>query len=559
MIGKLKKIYDLVPVPSKKSSKEVAVWIFKQLNIEFTKEDVSDGVITYSFSFQDAFFHMSCFEGQPDVVVNFYYVFVEKYELRQGIAYLCNRLNREYHHATFFYSYGEDENDVSVHLKNTFTLTDTNLENKKVFTDKLGELFSLRRLFDDEFRGLRSSFEKSDRVDVLDELQMEKRAKYLLLEQEISNQHYPVIRTQFQHLVLTPNDIFTFSGKFLPQENVEKISFVYVHHFQEEIAKEDFASYNVAAKIRELRENLRQEGTGEKDRYILSVSCNDGSFYSANMIWQSESKTSDYYMLTINSPFVLKKSEVVTESEQPLNVVYVLDKSKSNNEAEAKYMIDDAIDKAKSGRYDELNDDQKVLVNFANWTIKEDLYWGYKYFNDKCYFQAIKHFECVLGAIHPVFDTLTKKQKTDILGVYFRTGFAYTELNVYSKALYYLDIPYCFGNLDGCMAYITCLLKAKDFRASDIIENQLSMITERLRDYDEEDEVPDSYMEYRNFLLRNRVIMLIDKKKYGHAEDMLNRMLKEDDEGLRIFAESELSYLKTLKEKEEKDEENKKE
>ncbi|MCQ2211444.1 MAG: hypothetical protein MJZ34_14255 [Paludibacteraceae bacterium] len=546
MIEKIKQLYDYVPL--KKSSKAVTLWLFKKLNIEYQQEDINDDNTTYNFSFQDANFHIICSNKGHEIVVNFYYIFCEKYDYRQAIYYLCNCLNRDYHQANFFYSYDEETNEISVHLKNTSRLDEENKENKERFTNILGDFFALRRLFHDEFVNIKSTVDKSKEVDVIDELHKEKRGKYLVYEQEIANKHFTAIRTNFQHLVLTPCDIFTISGKFLPADNIKKISFTHIHHSIQEIPIEEYTSFNIASTIRDIIEN-KNPNDDKEDKYQISISCLDGDYYTASLIWQSESKNSDYFLLTIQNSFLLKKNGMREESDQPLNMIYVLDKSKSNNIAEAKFMIDDAIDKAHAGKFDELTDEQLVLINFIGWSMSEDLYWGNKYFNDKCYFQAIKHFECVLNSIHPLFDTLNKKQKTEILEVYTKLGFSYTELKVYSKALFYLDVPFGYGHINGCIAYINCLVNSNDFRALDAIDNQLNLITRRLQEYEDDENLPENYVRYRNFLIRRRSFILIEKKLYDQAEEMLTRMLESEDETIQQFAESELAYLKSIKEK----------
>jgi hypothetical protein len=136
------------------------------------------------------------------------------------------------------------------------------------------------------------------------------------------------------------------------------------------------------------------------------------------------------------------------------------------------------------------------------------------------------------------------------MGVYTRLGFSYVELKVYSKALYYLEIPYTYGNIDGCMEYINCLIGSNDFRALSVVETQLNAIIEKLRDYDEEDEMPEDYIDYRNFLLRRRAYLLIEKNRLDEAEKLLNRMLKEEDAVMLKFAEDKLKFIKEKRSKE---------
>ena len=66
---------------------------------------------------------------------------------------------------------------------------------------------------------------------------------------------------------------------------------------------------------------------------------------------------------------------------------------------EAKYMIDDAMDKLNNGKECELTDEQRLVVAHTNPTIQSELYWGKKYFNHRCYYQALLHFNRVFRVI----------------------------------------------------------------------------------------------------------------------------------------------------------------
>lgn len=532
-------------VRSKKSSRDVALWLFKKLNIEYTEGEAREEDTTYGFSFQDAYFSIVCSLKDEDAFICFNYIYTDKYKYRYAIQHLCNSLNKDYHQAICFFTYDETNDTVAVHMKSTIILDDENEINKERFTNMLNGFFSFRRAFHNEIESIKQSFDKKEDIDVIDELYREKRGRYLLLEQEIAQRHFSVLRTPFHHMVLTPHDIFSLSDSPLLKERIRKISFTHIHHSILTVSIDEYDTFNIASAIRKLRETMTEE-EAKSDEYLLSITCIDGSHYSASMTWQSESKISDYFLLSIHNPYLLLNKEIQTEAEKVLNMIYVLDKSQSNNEAEVKYMINDALDKAQAGNYEELTDEQKVLVNFSSWSLAEDIYWGNKYFFDKCYFQAIKHYERILSAVHPIVDSLKKKQINDIMDVYYKLGFCYGELEIYSKALYYLDVPYNFGHVNGCMEYINCLVKSKDFRAIEVIDQQLSNINNRLSDFDEDDDIPSVFLDYRGFLIRRRTFVLIEAKKYDEAEKMLKQMLESEEEGMRTYAKSELEYLKKL-------------
>ena len=111
---------------------------------------------------------------------------------------------------------------------------------------------------------------------------------------------------------------------------------------------------------------------------------------------------------------------------------------------EAKYMVDDAMDKWNKGRYGELTDEQRMIVNCVCPTCRTDLYWAHKYFNKKCYMQSLFYFDRVFKYLQKHLPT-TDESWLDLYGsTALAMGNIYMHLAMYEQAYYYLHIARCF-------------------------------------------------------------------------------------------------------------------
>ncbi len=97
-------------------------------------------------------------------------------------------------------------------------------------------------------------------------------------------------------------------------------------------------------------------------------------------------------------------------------------------------------------------------------------------------------------------------------------------------------------NVNYNIEYINCLANNKDVRAINIIDDEL----ERLEGLSE-DEMPEDFELYRNFLNRRRAYVLIDMGLLDEAEEAFKKLLMTDD-GKKEYIEQELEYIKELRE-----------
>lgn len=208
---------------------------------------------------------------------------------------------------------------------------------------------------------------------------------------------------------------------------------------------------------------------------------------------------------------------------------------------EAKYMVDEAMDLVKNGHLNELTDEQQLVVAHTAPSVQADLYWGKKFFNNHCYFQALYHFNRVFSRLKNNPDNWDEKIGNLYCRVAFYIGFIYDDLGMYDRAFYYLFIVQG-KSIDGTQEFINCLCNMKDVGAKGYIHDWVEEMMKQMKKSEEEAErlTPFYY-----FLRRRYVYVLIDRNEWDDAERMLNDMITDEQDV--EFAKGELEYLKEMR------------
>lgn len=216
---------------------------------------------------------------------------------------------------------------------------------------------------------------------------------------------------------------------------------------------------------------------------------------------------------------------------------------------EVKYMIDDAMDKVNSGRENELTDEQRLAVAHTNPTIQSDLYWGKKFFNQRCYYQALYHFNRVFCAFRflPI-----NEWHEDLRAVFFDVsyyiGFIYADLGMNVRACYYLNIARESNRIDYIEEFVNCLCNMRDLSALQLVVSYINDIREKMSANEAEIE---RLMPMFQFFQRRHLYLLVEYKKWDDAEIQANYMIQNDMDV--EFAYDELEHIRRMREKEEKE------
>ncbi len=215
---------------------------------------------------------------------------------------------------------------------------------------------------------------------------------------------------------------------------------------------------------------------------------------------------------------------------------------------EVKYMVDEAMDIVKNGHTEELTSEQRLLISHTNPTVQADLYWGKKYYNNRCYFQALYHFNKVFAYFKDHPNDWTEDTENLYNEICFYIGFIYNDLGMHDRAFYYLYLAQR-NRLDGTQEFTNCLCNMKDVGAKGYIHSQAEAVMKQMRTSEEEAE---RLTPLYNFLRRRYAYVLIDRGELDDAEQMLNDMIADEQDV--EFAKGELEYIKErrIKERREK-------
>jgi hypothetical protein len=210
---------------------------------------------------------------------------------------------------------------------------------------------------------------------------------------------------------------------------------------------------------------------------------------------------------------------------------------------EAKYMIDEAMDKSKSGNANELTDEQRLVLTITQPSLQLDLYWGKKYYNKQCYFQALYHFNRVFENLRSQCKSWDDEMRALYEEICYYIGFIYTDLKMYDRAFYYLWPAQSNGRISGTQEFVNCLCNMKDVGAKGYISSKAKEVTDLMNKDEEEAE---HLLPLYNFLRRRYVYAMIDRDELDEAEEMLNEMIKGEQD--LEFANGELEYIKAIRE-----------
>lgn len=141
-----------------------------------------------------------------------------------------------------------------------------------------------------------------------------------------------------------------------------------------------------------------------------------------------------------------------------------------------------------------------------------------------------------------------KKMHKNILDLYKKAGFKYgftlVELNAPAKAIAYLKPNLEGGDVKEREEYINAIVGLQDMRAEEIILSELASVSTFLKNNKNDQD----YMDYKNFLLRRKAYILIDKKEYDEAESIFKSQLEieKDPKKLQLI-HNELEYINQAK------------
>lgn len=211
---------------------------------------------------------------------------------------------------------------------------------------------------------------------------------------------------------------------------------------------------------------------------------------------------------------------------------------------EAKYMVEDAVDKMCNGKENELTDEQRLAITHIDPTIQSELYWGKKYFNHRCYYQALYHFNHVFRVILVIpYKDWEEGMKELFYDICYYIGFIYADLGMNVRACYYLNIARESNRIDYIEEFVNCICNMRDPSTLGIVVSYTKDIQERMSNDEEE---AARLMPMYQFFQRRLLYLLVEYKKWDDAEIQANYMIQNEMDV--EFANDELEHIRKMRE-----------
>lgn len=210
---------------------------------------------------------------------------------------------------------------------------------------------------------------------------------------------------------------------------------------------------------------------------------------------------------------------------------------------EVKYMVEEAIDKHNTNDISSLNDEQKMMLIQLAPNVQDDLYWGFKFFNEDCLFQSLFYFKRIYYNYYLPGNHSRENQHV-IADLSLYIGIVYYQLKRYELAYYYLDKTNKYESIIASEWYVNCLCSLNDPKAFGYIKRMIDIVTRNLENNADSDLHSDLFKFYL-FLKRRLVQTLVSENQLIEAELLVKQMInnKENED----FCRKELDIIKQIR------------
>lgn len=468
----------------------------------------------------------------------------------------CNKLNQTPSVIRVAYKYDEKENVVKLSAYVNFTLTDDLSKLENYFGSLLQNCFVTRDLCLEYYEHSQSD-EYADTRNSEERMMELSRQFYLIKEQELLHQ------PEYVHKWVEHSDVIQledFIEKAFGLQEVELLN-MYVQRLDND-AKLEFVDENETIRSYNLLASLiKGQGSNatficDKANLILTFrepALQEGVFQTMNILLQKWGDTEQTLYVRLTAcipPCGLQRDISISSPRNRLRSISMLlayDKSSDKqHRSEFKYMWHDVLDKIKHHKVSDLTEDQKLIYVCEGEDVASRIYWGHKYFLDKRYYQALSYLEEAYAAMERDYEVMSTEMLDKFYRVCYMIGFCYSELKQYAKAFFFLDIVAVQNNILYLKTYVNCLVKAKDFRALDVIGDMIEKVEETYA-YDEEEGKfeNEAAASFYRFLREREVIAYLNDGDLGAAEELCSILLK--DPKSKDYALRELARIQKLR------------
>lgn len=214
--------------------------------------------------------------------------------------------------------------------------------------------------------------------------------------------------------------------------------------------------------------------------------------------------------------------------------------------AEYNYIFNDAMDKVEEGKYNELNEEQQVLMNLCAPETKYFIYWGHRYMRNQCYLQALLMFRRAWTRNENTYIFKNDAEEKAYYDLCYWMGGCLYKLGLYQQAYYYLSKLDGQGVIDYAKLTVKCLRALNDQKTLSYIHRLINDVNENLKQIKRNGaEAPETLLSFLRYLNREQVLTYMDIDMYLAAEPLCHAMIKNNEDTL--FAKGQLALIEKKK------------
>ncbi|WP_314314248.1 hypothetical protein [Hoylesella marshii] len=499
------------------------------------------------FTFQEGHFRLYVSEDAEAVRLSYLFFLCVSIDKLNLVRELCNRCNMNTRAEHLLYTVDNTEHGTNVHIIAGIYLHEKTAE--RVMTEALRNIFAWRNSFVQKYHELNAERGKFVDLDV-EQGKAELDRQFLLLrEQEILRRPlWKGNREMLESGMALPELAERLFGitDFQPQEL--KVVTDTVKVFTDKGIINTFRIYSALTDGINLSAFVRAHATLEVC-FCEAKKSDRPRFMQLFLETAGNSTHTLYYRATATlmplSPAAnlpLGSCETQERSCGCLMAVD-LDATTERKNLEFRFMWQDAKDKQQRGEEHLLSDEQRLILHIIDPTIAYCLYFGKQLFLRQRYYEALAYLEYAFESMQETSAEMSNEQMETLCEVAYLSGFCHAELHRLKEAYYYLFIAFGFNHITYTEAYVNCLVNMGDFRAERLIDTLLTQTQGNRHNGETENE---GYVQkFISFLQRRKTTLLIRRKKYNEAEELLKRMLNEPDNS--DFALHELATIQRLR------------
>lgn len=484
------------------------------------------GESDFHIHYQRGDFHVLTTEDRH--LVHIHFLFFHEAPLGQldNVRDACNKFNQAHPDFKVVYSLQPESHRIHLHVLTSFRLTLWNPTLESDFAETLSLCFECAR----SYRRILDGILDEDVNNLEEKRAFYRREVFLANETEMKLEAGDWRAYDTRRLTLG-DALFMLldTDDIRPQRLSVVTDEQRVLDHPDDILKLDLTALLTDTEAENLR-FLRQQAT-----LVLEANPHGEQQQTFILHLGAESETDDvlYMRLTFvqpDRPLGLDHSYASREHGSAASSFLISYSKESARERQAEFDYIWQETRMRQGANKELTDEQRFVTMCEEPETAYNLYWGYRFYLAKRYYEALLHLENAYYALRDDFAHLTKRQRSMFFDLAFYLGQCCLQLHMPIRAYYYLDGLFNRNNLSYTQGYINALVASHDYRSLDIVDNVLVNLQRVYDEQEADEEHKRKLFAFLLFLRRSKAKLLLRAERLDDAEQLLHDLRKEDSE-----------------------------